>query len=436
MHDYLFFQCSLFVADCNVLKSRERSRTLLLGSTAVQLDGLTGVANDIYWNTNHLLEGHAMNYRNFGKLDWKVSALGFGAMRLPVIGDDPTAVDTQLAIAMIRTAIDGGINYIDTAYPYHGGNSEVVVGKALQDGYRERVHLATKMPSWLVNSQDDMTRYLDEQLHRLDTDHVDLYLLHGLTADRWHHLAGAGVLDWAEARIRDGTVGCLGFSFHDTNTVFHEIVDAYDGWSFCQIQYNLLDELTQAGTEGLRYAASKGLAVVVMEPLRGGKLANPNPSVAKLWESSPTRRSPAEWALDWVWNHSEVSLLLSGMSTMAQVEQNLLYADASHPDMLSPDEVALVAQVRDAYNSLIRVPCTSCRYCMPCPQGVNIPAVFQLINDGSMFGTMALQRDRYKAMREDNSSVDNCIQCRLCELACPQHIAIPQQLAACAAELS
>jgi predicted aldo/keto reductase-like oxidoreductase len=396
---------------------------------------LTGVTNDIYWNTNHSLEGRAMNYRTFGKLDWKASALGFGAMRLPVIGNDPTAVDAQLAIAMIRTGIDGGINYIDTAYPYHGGNSEVVVGRALQDGYRQRVHLATKMPSWLINSQNDMTRYFDEQLRRLGTDHVDLYLLHGLTADRWHRLAAAGVLEWAEARIQDGTVGSLGFSFHDTNSVFHEIVDAYDRWGFCQIQYNFLDELTQAGTEGLQYAASKGLAVVVMEPLRGGKLANPSPSVATLWDSSPVRRSPAEWALDWVWNHPEVSLVLSGMSTMAQVKQNLLYADASHPGMLSSDEVALVAEVRDAYNALIRVPCTSCRYCMPCPQGVNIPGVFQLVNDGSMFGTMALQRDKYKAMKADNSSVDSCIQCRLCELACPQHISIPEQLAACAAEL-
>jgi len=198
-----------------------------------------------------------MNYRTFGKLDWKPSALGFGTMRLPIIGEDPSAIDEQQAITMLRAGIDGGINYVDTAYPYHGGKSETLVGKALQEGYRGKVHLATKMPSWLIGSQADMTHRFEEQLQRMQTDHVEFYLLHALDAERWHKLRDAGVLEWAHERIREGRIGYLGFSFHDTNTVFREIVDAYQEWTFCQIQYNFLDEETQAGTDGLHYAASE-----------------------------------------------------------------------------------------------------------------------------------------------------------------------------------
>lgn len=221
-----------------------------------------------------------MNYRSFGRLDWKPSALGFGTMRLPTLGDDPSAIDEKLTIDMLRTGIDAGINYIDTAYPYHGGKSEVLVGKALEDGYRCRVHLATKMPSWLIETSQDMTMRFNEQLSRMKTDHVDFYLLHALNAERWHKLRDAGVIEWSLDRIREGSIRYLGFSFHDTNTAFHEIVDAYQDWTFCQIQYNFLDEQIQAGTEGLRYAASKGMGVVVMEPLRGGKLATPNEIVS------------------------------------------------------------------------------------------------------------------------------------------------------------
>ncbi|MFZ2413451.1 MAG: aldo/keto reductase, partial [Candidatus Cryosericum sp.] len=282
-----------------------------------------------------------MNYRSFGKLDWKPSALGFGAMRLPTIGEDPSAIDEQQAIAMLRTGIDGGINYVDTAYPYHRGMSEVLVGKALEDGYRDKVHLATKMPSWLIKSQADMTGRFEEQLQRMQTDHVEFYLLHALNAERWHNLHDAGVLEWAHERIQEGRIGSLGFSFHDTNAVFREIVDAYQDWTFCQIQYNFLDEATQAGTDGLHYAASRGLGIVVMEPLRGGKLAAPNTRITAIWNEVSTRRSAAEWALDWVWNHSEVSLLLSGMSTPAQVEQNLDAAGRSEAGMLAPSDLDL-----------------------------------------------------------------------------------------------
>jgi len=370
-----------------------------------------------------------MNYRTFGKLDWKPSALGFGTMRLPTIGEDPSAIDEQQAITMLRAGIDGGINYVDTAYPYHGGKSETLVGKALQEGYRAKVHLATKMPSWLIESQADMTARFEEQLQRMQTDHVEFYLLHALSAERWHKLRDAGVLEWAHERIREGRIGHLGFSFHDTNTVFREIIDAYQEWTFCQIQYNFLDEETQAGTDGLHYAASRGLGIVVMEPLRGGKLAVPNAEISAMWGTASIKRSAAEWALDWVWNHPEVSLLLSGMSTLAQVQQNLDAAGVSATGMLAPGELDLIASVRDAYNALIRVPCTACSYCMPCPQGVNIPGMFQLVNEGSMFGSWDTQRKRYGQMKSEGSSADSCIRCGACEDKCPQHISIRDQLA-------
>ena len=377
-----------------------------------------------------------MNYRTFGKLDWKPSALGFGTMRLPIIGEDPSAIDEQQAITMLRAGIDGGINYVDTAYPYHGGKSETLVGKALQEGYRAKVHLATKMPSWLIESQADMTARFEEQLQRMQTDHVDFYLLHALDAGRWHKLRDAGVLEWAHERIREGRIGHLGFSFHDTNTVFREIIDAYQEWTFCQIQYNFLDEETQAGTDGLHYAASRGLGIVVMEPLRGGKLAVPNAEISAMWGTASTKRSAAEWALDWVWNHPEVSLLLSGMSTLAQVQQNLDAAGVSATGMLAPGELDLIASVRDAYNALIRVPCTACSYCMPCPQGVNIPGMFQLVNEGSMFGSWDTQRKRYAQMKSEGSSADSCIRCGACEDKCPQHIAIRDELANVAEQLT
>ncbi|MHB8070835.1 MAG: aldo/keto reductase [Candidatus Cryosericum sp.] len=377
-----------------------------------------------------------MNYRSFGRLDWKPSALGFGTMRLPVIGDDPSIIDEKLAIEMLRAGVDAGINYIDTAYPYHGGKSEVLVGKALQDGYREKVRLATKMPSWLVETRQDMTQRFSEQLERMRTDHVDFYLLHALSAERWHKLRDAGVIEWALERIREGSISYLGFSFHDTNAVFHEIIDAYQDWAFCQIQYNFLDEQTQAGTEGLRYAASKGMGIVIMEPLRGGKLSSPNADIMTMWNEANPSRTPTEWALDWVWNHPEVSLLLSGMSTLEQVQQNIEAAGRSESDMLSNADLEVVARVRDAYNALTRVPCTGCRYCMPCPQGVNIPGVFELANEGSMFGRWDVQHKRYEHMKNENASADRCVRCGLCETKCPQHIAIRDELAAVGKELT
>jgi predicted aldo/keto reductase-like oxidoreductase len=250
-----------------------------------------------------------MQYRNFGKLDWKASALGFGCMRFPTADGDRLSpnIDEAEALRMVHHAIDNGVNYLDTAYPYHGGQSEIVVGKALQGGYREKVKLATKLPVWLVESPADFDRLLNEQLAKLQTDHIDFYLLHALSGPRWRDIVlKHGLLERAEAALADGRIRHLGFSFHDEYEAFEEIVNGTDLWSFCQIQYNYMDTESQAGVRGLKLAASKGLAVVVMEPLMGGRLADPPKDILEAMNHFPTRRSPVEWALQWLWDQPEV----------------------------------------------------------------------------------------------------------------------------------
>ncbi|MCE5259092.1 MAG: aldo/keto reductase [Chloroflexi bacterium] len=365
-----------------------------------------------------------MKYRSFGNTGIQVSALGFGCMRLPTLGKYEEINEPE-AISMIRKAVDAGVNYVDTAYGYHGGNSERVVGKALADGYRDKVYLATKLPVWLCNKPEDFDRLLNEQLERLHTDHIDFYLLHSLNKDSWHKVEPMGVIPWAEGALADGRIRHLGFSFHDDLATFKSIVDYYDKWSFCQIQYNYLNETVQAGTEGLHYAAKRGMAVVVMEPLLGGRLANPPQQVQELWRTAAHKRTPVNWALQWLWNQPEVSLCLSGMSTMGQVEQNLTYADESGVGTLQAGELELVSSVRDRYNELCPVPCTACQYCMPCPNGVDIPGNFAIFNDGSMYNELEQSRNRYARMQADKRASE-CIACRECESKCPQHIPISE----------
>jgi predicted aldo/keto reductase-like oxidoreductase len=365
-----------------------------------------------------------MQYRRFGKLDWRPSALGFGAMRLPTIDDDPAKIDEALATKMIRAAIDAGVNYVDTAWPYHREQSEPLVGRALRDDYRKRVKLATKMPVWLIETPDRFDHYLNEQLTRLQTDHVDFYLLHGLNKTSWGKVRDLGVLEWAEATIADGRIRHLGFSFHDDLAAFKEIVDAGD-WTFCQIMYNYMDVAFQAGTEGLRYAASKGLAVVIMEPLRGGQLTQPAPDpVAQIWAEAPAKRSQADWALQWLWNQPEVSLCLSGMSTMQHVEENLASAGRSRVGSLTAEELALVDRVREAYRTLSPIPCTDCKYCQPCPNGVAIPRIFATYNDLRMYGDERRARMGYNRFMRAEERADHCVECGDCESACPQQIGI------------
>lgn len=371
-----------------------------------------------------------MKYRKFGRLDWKVSALGFGAMRLPVLNNEFSNINQAEAIKMIRYAIDHGVNYLDSAYGYHDGNSEVVVGKALKDGYREKVRVATKLPCFLVSSYVDFDRLLNEQLKRLQTERIDFYLLHGLNNVEWPKVRNLGVLKWAEGAMADGRIGYLGFSFHDTYDVFQEIIDSYNNWILSQIQYNYMDEELQAGTRGLEYAHKKGLAVVVMEPIRGGRLTRTPEKVAKIWASASVQRKPQEWALRWVWNHPEVTLALSGMSTKEQVEENVAYAEYSQPHNLKADDLALIGRVRDAYFSLNPISCTACRYCSPCPNGVDIPRVFDFYNEAMIYNSAAEQRKKYsdpRMFREENRA-DKCIKCDQCADKCPQKLPIPDLL--------
>jgi len=362
----------------------------------------------------------------------ELSVLGFGCMRLAVKADG--SIDEERATRQVRDAIDRGVNYVDTAWPYHGGESEPFVGRALEDGYRERVNLATKLPSWLIGSREDMDTYLNAQLERLRTDHIDYYLVHALVGNLWDRIEGLGVADFLDRAKADGRIRNAGFSFHGAGEDFSRIVDAYD-WDFCQIQYNFLDEQNQAGTAGLEYAASRGLGVVIMEPLRGGNLTKAvPPAVREIWDEAPTGRTPVEWALRWIWDRPEVTVVLSGMGEEAHIRENLAIADGAYPQSLTDAELDLVRRVERKYRELMKVGCTGCRYCMPCPAGVNIPLCFEEYNnlylvdnpDGERFmyaarlgGAVALGEPEFASL---------CVQCGQCVERCPQQIDIPAVL--------
>ncbi len=368
-----------------------------------------------------------MEYRKCGSLDFTVSALGFGCMRMPTIDDNPANINEAKAIEQIRYAIDHGVNYVDTAYPYHQEQSEVLVGKALQDGYREKVKLATKLPVWMVKEYADFDRLLNEQLAKLQTDYVDFYLLHALSKDRWHQMKELGVLEWFDSAVADGRIKHPSFSFHDTLDVFKEIVDAYD-WHMCQIQFNYMDEDYQAGLEGLKYAGSKGIAVVVMEPLRGGKLAKNVPTDVKAaFDASGIERTPAAWALRWIWNFPEVATVLSGMGTMEEVKENIASAADAKPESMTSEELAVIEQVKEIYQRRIAVNCTECAYCQPCPSDVKIPQIFKMHNELSMYEIDDPKRG-YKGMIGSSEDASKCVECGQCEAVCPQNLAIIEEL--------
>ncbi|GAA0740051.1 aldo/keto reductase [Clostridium oceanicum] len=367
-----------------------------------------------------------MLYRNFGQTNKKTSILGLGCMRFPVFNNSNKDIDEKRAIEEIRYSIDNGINYIDTAYPYHEGNSEYIVGKALKDGYREKTYLATKLPSWLINTREDMDKYLDKQLEKLQTNYIDFYLLHALSKDKWEILKKNNVFDFIEKALKNGKIKNIGFSFHDNLEVFKEIVDSYD-WDFCQIQYNYLDEKYQAGLEGLKYAHKKGMAVVIMEPLRGGGIVKSVPKdVQEVWDKADIKRTPAEWGLKFLWNHKEVTVVLSGMSSINQVKENIETANHSNPNSLTKKELKLINQAKEIYNSKIKVNCTECKYCMPCSCGIKIPSIFRLYNEASMFDDVDGRKEMYNNLIEVKAS--KCIECGKCEKACPQHILIRDML--------
>jgi len=353
-------------------------------------------------------------------------------MRLPILGkwpEDAAAIDEAKARTLLLAAADAGINYVDTAWPYHNGNSEPFVGKTLADaGLRKKTHIATKLPSWEIQSPADMERIFAEQCTRLRTDYIDFYLLHTLNRSYWKKLVEYGALDFLERLKREGRILNAGFSFHDDAPVFKEILDGWD-WDFCMFQYNFLDEELQAGTVGYEYAVQKGTSVVIMEPLKGGALARPAPpDIQEIWDSAAPGRSPAEWALRWLWDKAGVSTLLSGMNSLEQLEENCRICDRTQVACLSAAERAAYARARELFMARNKVDCTSCAYCMPCPSGVSIPAVFQLYNDQALFDDWFYTANLYNNLAVAGAHAELCAECGQCVEQCPQQLPIPEKL--------
>jgi len=361
-----------------------------------------------------------MKTRTFGKTGETVSLLGYGCMRFPTKNG---RIDEERTERQVVSAIEAGVNYFDTAFLYNG--SESVLGRILAKGWRDRVLIADKIPPFRVHARKDLDRHLDVMLERLQTDRIDFLLVHALNDfEGWRRFRACGFDAWLEAVRAAGKVRHIGFSWHGSREDFIRVVDDFD-WEFCQIQYNYLDEQFQAGREGMRHAAAKGLGVVIMEPLRGGLLANKPPQpVQALWDTAGSDRTPADWALQWVWNQPEVSLALSGMNAFQQVVENLASADRSGPGTMTAEELALVDRVRDQYNALTAVPCTDCKYCQPCPNDVAIPRIFELYNQAVMFNARDPMRAAYTHWVREEERADNCIECGECETKCPQEIDI------------
>lgn len=359
----------------------------------------------------------------------ELSALGFGCMRLPNKGG---IFDEQRCKQMIRTAVDQGVNYFDTAYIYHAGRNEIMLGKALEDGYRERVNIATKLPTYMVRQLSSAQKMFATELERLQTDYIDYYLLHMLTDyDMFVLMKEIGVMEWLESLKSKGVIRNIGFSFHGSKDSFRQIIEAYP-WDFCQIQYNYLDENNQAGKDGLLLAAKLKIPVIVMEPIRGGMLADKIPeTIARSFRESGEKRSPAAWALRWVWDHKEVTVVLSGMSTPEQLSENIKTACESPPGCLTDEETAIFDRVRKELTARTKVPCTGCGYCMPCPFGVDIPGCFSKYNEKFLMPHSVTRAKYYQTMgifSVHPGYASMCTGCGRCETRCPQGIAIREEL--------
>jgi predicted aldo/keto reductase-like oxidoreductase len=374
-----------------------------------------------------------------GSLDWKVSALGFGCMRFPVGKINRLRAKTDESIDLLRYGIDLGINYLDTAWPYHLGESEKIIGKALQDGYRDKVHLVTKLPLFIVTNTNQFDKYLKTQMRRLQTDYLDAYLFHAVDQGQFNKIKRLGLIKKMENAKKEGLIRSIGFSFHDTLPVYKEIIDYYP-WDITQIQYNYMDTAVQATTEGLCYAANKGIAVVVMEPLKGGTLVNPPQEALNIINSAETKRTPADWALQFLWNKPEVSVVLSGMSSKKMVQENCASADDSGINSLTNQDLEVIEKLTEEFRKNIAVPCTACSYCMPCPEGVNIPQNFACLNnialEKSLFRRVMVRRNFRKLqgkktkvdLTNSNGNANLCIKCGACVEKCPQKIQIPKEL--------
>jgi predicted aldo/keto reductase-like oxidoreductase len=369
-----------------------------------------------------------MQYRINQKNGDNISILGYGGMRFPTRAG---FIDEPKAIELLKKAVESGVNYIDTAYFYHAGTSEGFIGKFLAMGYRDKVFIATKMPPWSVNAKEDLDKIFEDQRRKLGVDVIDYYLLHALNDESWEKFLKYDTLAFLDRIRREGKIRNVGFSFHGDRLTFKRIVDAYD-WDFCQIQYNILDEFNQAGKEGLQYAASKQMAVFVMEPLRGGSLIKKMPAeVLAAYEQAAPGRTPASWALKWLWDQPEVTMVLSGMTEMAHLEENLSIARDSTPNCLSDAEKKTVSDVRQIYLSKQRVPCTGCQYCMPCPFGVDIPRCFDLYNSKYLLNQKNMRGFYWLQMAGMNgkpSYASLCRECGKCLTHCPQQIDIPNRL--------
>lgn len=371
-----------------------------------------------------------MKYSKFERFDKPFPIFGMGTMRLPEIeADGRKRIDTDTAVKMIRYAIDNGAYYIDTAKPYHNGDSEKVVGMALKDGYRDRACLVTKLTPWQVNRQEDMEKIFNEQIKSLQTEYVDIYLLHYLTKGNWEKFLRLNVFDFLHKIKQQGRIKHIGFSFHDEYSLFKEIIDYYD-WDICQVQMNIMDAEKQATVKGIRYAGEKGIPVAIMEPLKGGRLVKNIPEeVLEVWKRGGEEKTPAAWAFKWLCNFPEVAVILSGVSDMEQLRQNINIFESLEHEKMSAAEQKLIDEVVKAYRKNIKVECTGCGYCAPCPNSVDIPLVFQIYNEASILKDYKQSLMEYWSLVLAKGAGGNgCTQCGSCSVRCPQKIDIPSLL--------
>jgi predicted aldo/keto reductase-like oxidoreductase len=365
-----------------------------------------------------------MKYRKIPKGKDKLSILGFGCMRFPTLENGK--IDEDKSLAMLHRAYQKGVNYFDSAWPYHNGESEPFLGRFLAQIDRSTVYLATKLPCWQIKSREDMEETLEKQLERLNTNYIDYYLLHALNKRSWKQMKDLGVLDFLTKAKQAGKIRYAGFSFHDDYSSFKKIITAWD-WDFTQIMLSFLDTHYQAGLKGMRLAAERGIGVISMEPLRGGKLIKPIPDeVEALWKNTEWAGKPASRALQWVWNHPECTVLLSGMSTMEQVDENLREANKAKAGSLSPKDLDKFVIARRIYIRRLPIRCTECRYCLPCPQNVSIPSALGIYSEAIMFGDMERHKREYQFFVPDANKADKCTQCGACLSKCPQQIDIPK----------